>query len=253
MANKVLVVDDEKLIVKGIKFNLEQDGMEVDVAYDGKEALDLARKKEYDIILLDVMLPEMDGFEVCQQIRAESDVPIIMLTAKDDVSDKVMGLDMGADDYMTKPFAIEELLARIRVAYGADDYVTKPFNILELKARIKAITRRTKNRKGGENTARTLVSGDMRIELESRRVFIGDKEINLTAKEFDLLELLITNPNKVYKRDNLLNLVWGFDYPGDVRTVDVHVRRLREKIEKNPSDPRYIHTKWGVGYYFQKG
>lgn len=230
MANKVLVVDDEKLIVKGIKFNLEQDGMEVDVAYDGKEALELARKKEYDIILLDVMLPEMDGFEVCQQIRAESDVPIIMLTAKDDDMDKILGLE-----------------------YGADDYVTKPFNILELKARIKAITRRTKNRKGGENTARTLVSGDMRIELESRRVFIGDKEINLTAKEFDLLELLITNPNKVYKRDNLLNLVWGFDYPGDVRTVDVHVRRLREKIEKNPSDPRYIHTKWGVGYYFQKG
>ena len=230
MANKVLVVDDEKLIVKGIKFNLEQDGMEVDVAYDGKEALDLARKKEYDIILLDVMLPEMDGFEVCQQIRAESDVPIIMLTAKDDDMDKILGLE-----------------------YGADDYVTKPFNILELKARIKAITRRTKNRKGGENTARTLVSGDMRIELESRRVFIGDKEINLTAKEFDLLELLITNPNKVYKRDNLLNLVWGFDYPGDVRTVDVHVRRFREKIEKNPSDPRYIHTKWGVGYYFQKG
>lgn len=230
MANKVLVVDDEKLIVKGIKFNLEQDGMEVDVAYDGKEALELARKKEYDIILLDVMLPEMDGFEVCQQIRAESDVPIIMLTAKDDDMDKILGLE-----------------------YGADDYVTKPFNILELKARIKAITRRTKNRKGGESTARTLVSGDMRIELESRRVFIGDKEINLTAKEFDLLELLITNPNKVYKRDNLLNLVWGFDYPGDVRTVDVHVRRLREKIEKNPSDPRYIHTKWGVGYYFQKG
>lgn len=229
MANKVLVVDDEKLIVKGIKFNLEQDGMEVDTAYDGKEALELARKKEYDIILLDVMLPEMDGFEVCQQIREESDVPIIMLTAKDDDMDKILGLE-----------------------YGADDYVTKPFNILELKARIKAITRRTKNRKGSESAARTLVSGDMRIELESRRVFIGDKEINLTAKEFDLLELLITNPNKVYKRDNLLNLVWGFDYPGDVRTVDVHVRRLREKIEKNPSDPRYIHTKWGVGYYFQK-
>ncbi len=229
MANKVLVVDDEKLIVKGIKFNLEQDGMEVDVAYDGKEALELAGKKDYDIILLDVMLPELDGFEVCQQIRAESDVPIIMLTAKDDDMDKILGLE-----------------------YGADDYVTKPFNILELKARIKAITRRTKNRKSEESTARTLVSGDLRIELESRRVFIEDKEINLTAKEFDLLELLITNPNKVYKRDNLLNLVWGFDYPGDVRTVDVHVRRLREKIEKNPSDPRYIHTKWGVGYYFQK-
>ena len=176
MANKVLVVDDEKLIVKGIKFNLEQDGMEVDVAYDGKEALELAGKKDYDIILLDVMLPELDGFEVCQQIRAESDVPIIMLTAKDDDMDKILGLE-----------------------YGADDYVTKPFNILELKARIKAITRRTKNRKSEESTARTLVSGDLRIELESRRVFIEDKEINLTAKEFDLLELLITNPNKVYK------------------------------------------------------
>ncbi len=229
MANKVLVVDDEKLIVKGIKFNLEQDGMEVDAAYDGKEALELARKNDYDIILLDVMLPGLDGFEVCQQIREESDVPIIMLTAKDDHMDKILGLE-----------------------YGADDYVTKPFNILELKARIKAITRRTKNRRGAESSTRTLVSGDMKIELESRRVFIGDKEVNLTAKEFDLLELLITNPNKVYKRDNLLNLVWGFDYPGDVRTVDVHVRRLREKIEKNPSDPKYIHTKWGVGYYFQK-
>ena len=229
MANRVLVVDDEKLIVKGIKFSLEQDGMEVDAAYDGRQALEMARQNDYDIILLDVMLPELNGFEVCQMLREESDVPVIMLTAKGDDMDKILGLE-----------------------YGADDYVTKPFNILEVKARIKAIIRRTKNKKEAEPPLRTLVSGDMRIELDSRRVFISDKEVNLTAKEFDLLELLITNPNKVFNRENLLNLVWGFDYPGDVRTVDVHVRRLREKIEANPSEPRYIHTKWGVGYYFQK-
>lgn len=229
MANKVLVVDDEKLIVKGIKFSLEQDGMEVDAAYDGKQALEMARQNNYDIILLDVMLPELNGFEVCQMIREESDVPIIMLTAKGDDMDKILGLE-----------------------YGADDYVTKPFNILEVKARIKAIIRRTKSKKKEEAAPRTIVSGDLKIELDSRRVFIGDKEVNLTAKEFDLLELLITNPNKVFNRENLLDLVWGFDYPGDVRTVDVHVRRLREKIEANPSEPRYIHTKWGVGYYFQK-
>lgn len=229
MANRVLVVDDEKLIVKGIKFSLEQDGMEVDAAYDGKQALEMARQNNYDIILLDVMLPELNGFEVCQMLREESDVPVIMLTAKGDDMDKILGLE-----------------------YGADDYVTKPFNILEVKARIKAIIRRTKNKKAEEPAPRTLVSGEMQIELDSRRVFISDKEVNLTAKEFDLLELLITNPNKVFNRENLLNMVWGFDYPGDVRTVDVHVRRLREKIEENPSEPRYIHTKWGVGYYFQK-
>ena len=229
MANRVLVVDDEKLIVKGIKFSLEQDGMEVDAAYDGKQALEMARQNEYDIILLDVMLPELNGFEVCQMLREESDVPVIMLTAKGDDMDKILGLE-----------------------YGADDYVTKPFNILEVKARIKAIIRRTKNKQQAEPAPRTLVAGDMQIELDSRRVFISEKEVNLTAKEFDLLELLITNPNKVFNRENLLNMVWGFDYPGDVRTVDVHVRRLREKIEANPSEPRYIHTKWGVGYYFQK-
>ncbi len=229
MANKVLVVDDEKLIVKGIKFSLEQDNMEVDAAYDGRQALEMARQNDYDIILLDVMLPELNGFEVCQMLREESDVPIIMLTAKGDDMDKILGLE-----------------------YGADDYITKPFNILEVKARIKAIIRRTKKRAEKEPAPRTIVSGDMKIELDSRRVFIGEKEVNLTAKEFDLLELLITNPNKVFNRENLLDLVWGFDYPGDVRTVDVHVRRLREKIEANPSEPKYIHTKWGVGYYFQK-
>ena len=229
MTNKVLVVDDEKLIVKGIKFSLEQDGMEVTAAYYGKEAYELAMQNDYDIILLDVMLPELNGFEVCQMIREKSDVPIIMLTAKGDDMDKILGLE-----------------------YGADDYVTKPFNILEIKARIKAIIRRTKGRKQEQPAERTIVSVEKRIELDSRRVFIGDREVNLTAKEFDLLELLITNPNKVFNRENLLNLVWGYDYPGDVRTVDVHVRRLREKIEASPSEPKYIHTKWGVGYFFQK-
>ena len=228
MARKVLVVDDEKLIVKGIRYSLEQDGMEVEVAYDGRTALDMARERTYDIILLDVMLPELNGFEVCQMIREFSNVPIIMLTAKGDDMDKILGLE-----------------------YGADDYITKPFNILEVKARIKAVMRRTKAKKEAPDDPRTIVSGDMRIDLDGRRVFISGKEVNLTAKEFDLLELLITNPNKVYNRENLLNLVWGYDYPGDVRTVDVHVRRLREKIENNPSEPKYIHTKWGVGYFFQ--
>lgn len=228
MAKKVLVVDDEKLIVKGIRFSLEQDGMEVDCAYDGEKALECAKNKEYDMILLDLMLPKMNGLEVCQQIREFSDVPIIMLTAKGDDMDKILGLE-----------------------YGADDYITKPFNILEVKARIKAIMRRTRVKEPEIVNSRVITSGDMRIDLDSRRVFISEKEVNLTAKEFDLLELLITNPNKVYNRENLLNLVWGYDYPGDVRTVDVHVRRLREKVEVNPSEPRYIHTKWGVGYFFQ--
>ena len=229
MANKVLVVDDEKLIVKGIKFSLEQEGMEVDTAYDGNEAYEKAMAGDYDMILLDVMLPGMNGLEVCQMIRETKDVPIIMLTAKGDDMDKILGLE-----------------------YGADDYVTKPFNILEVKARIKAVIRRSKNRLEEPVKTNTVTSGDMMIELDSRRVFIAGREVNLTAKEFDLLELLITNPNKVFNRENLLDLVWGTDYPGDVRTVDVHVRRLREKIETNPSDPKYIHTKWGVGYFFQK-
>lgn len=229
MDRRVLVVDDEKLIVKGIKFSLEQDSMEVDVAYDGNEALEKATNNTYDVILLDVMLPGLNGFEVCQMIREFSDVPIIMLTAKGDDMDKILGLD-----------------------YGADDYVTKPFNILEVKARIKAILRRTKNRQPAQEETNQILCGDMRIDMDSRRVFISGREVNLTAKEYDLLELLILNPNKVYNREILLNLVWGHDYPGDVRTVDVHVRRLREKIEANPSEPKYIHTKWGVGYFFQK-
>ena len=228
MSKRVLVVDDEKLIVKGIRFSLEQDGMDVDAAYDGEEALVMARENEYDIILLDLMLPKLDGLGVCQQIREFSSVPIVMLTAKGDDMDKILGLE-----------------------YGADDYITKPFNILEVKARIKAIMRRTTKTAPKEEKAKKVVSGDLKLDCESRRVFIAGQEINLTAKEFDLLERLVFNPNKVYSRENLLNIVWGYEYPGDVRTVDVHIRRLREKIELNPSDPKYVHTKWGVGYYFQ--
>ena len=225
---RVLVVDDEKLIVKGIRFSLEQEGMKVDCAYDGEEALKLAKENIYDILLLDVMLPKYDGFEVCRQIREYSDVPIIMLTAKGDDMDKILGLE-----------------------YGADDYITKPFNILEVKARIKAILRRTGRKKTEREDDKIIVKGEMKIDCESRRVVIGEQETNLTAKEFDLLELLAMNPNKVYSRENLLNIVWGYEYPGDARTVDVHIRRLREKIEVNPSDPKYVYTQWGVGYYFR--
>ena len=199
MANKVLVVDDEKLIVKGLKFSLEQDGMQVECAYDGEEALECARKNSYDMILLDIMLPKMDGMEVCQQIREFSDVPIIMLT---------------------------------------------------VKARIKAILRRNSKASAKTEASSQIETGDMRMDCDSRSLFIHDKEVYLTAKEFDLLELLVLNPNKVYSRETLLNTIWGYDYPGDARTVDVHVRRLREKIEENPSEPKYVHTKWGVGYYF---
>lgn len=231
MARRVLVVDDEKIIVKGIRFSLEQDDMEVDVAYDGEDALRLAKLNPYDIILLDVMLPKMDGFEVCQAIREFSNVPIIMLTAKSDDMDKILGLE-----------------------YGADDYITKPFNILEVKARIKAIIRRTSSRK---QTVEELlpegmvVRGDMKLDTIGRRVYINEKEVRLTSKEFDILELMVLHPNKVYSREELLKLIWGDHFPGDGRTVDVHVRRMREKIEVNPREPKYIHTKWGTGYYFQ--
>ena len=229
MAKRVLVVDDEKMIVKGLRFSLEQDGMEVDCAYDGEEALQMAERNQYEVILLDIMLPKLTGFEVCQKIREFSDVPVIMLTAKGDDMDKILGLE-----------------------YGDDDYITKPFNILEVKARIKAIMRRSTKKETApaeDPSIRTL--GNMKIDAEGRRVYMHGKEINLTVKEFDLLEILMNNPNKVYSREKLLNDVWGYEYLGDVRTVDVHVRRLREKIETNPSDPKYIHTKWGVGYYFQ--
>ena len=224
MAKKVLVVDDEKLIVKGIRFSLLQDGMEVDCAYDGEEAFNMAKANSYDMILLDVMLPKM-----CQAIREFSDVPIVMLTAKGDDMDKILGLE-----------------------YGADDYITKPFNILEVKARIKAIMRRTSPERAPQVQSSVIEKGDIKLDCDSRRLFINDNEINLTAREFELLEILIKNENKVYSRESLLKIVWGEDYPGDVRTVDVHVRRLREKIEANPSEPKYVHTKWGVGYYYNQ-
>ncbi len=226
---KVLVVDDERLIVKGIKFSLEQDDMQVDCAYDGEEALTFAKQNDYDMILLDIMLPKLTGLEVCQQIREFSDVPIIMLTAKGEDMDKILGLE-----------------------YGADDYITKPFNILEVKARIKAIMRRDSKKKEKPAPVRKITAGDLSLDSDSRRVFVAGREVNLTAKEFDVLELLIYNPAKVYSRENLLKTVWGSEYPGDVRTVDVHIRRLREKIEEDPGEPRYIHTKWGVGYFFQE-
>lgn len=227
MARKVLVVDDEKLIVKGIRFSLEQDGMEVDYAYDGESALEAAHDKQYDVILLDVMLPKMSGFDVCQQIREFSDVPIIMLTAKGDDMNKILGLE-----------------------YGADDYITKPFNILEVKARIKAIIRRS-SKQSRESGDRTETYGSMKIDAGSKRVYLKDREISLTTREYELLSLLIRNPRQIYSREKLLHEVWGASYPGDARTVDVHIRRLREKIEENPSDPVFIHTKWGVGYYFE--
>lgn len=229
MANKILVVDDEKLIVKGIRFSLIQEGMEVDTAYDGEEALAKVREKEYDLVLLDIMLPKLSGIDVLHQIREFSDVPVIMLTAKGEDMDKILGLE-----------------------YGADDYITKPFNILEVKARMKAIIRR--NNRGvqpKEGAIRYIIRKDMKLDPEGRRVFIRDREVSLTAKEYDLLELLVTNPNKVYSREKLLNMVWGYEYPGDVRTVDVHIRRLREKVEMNPSEPKYVYTKWGVGYYYK--
>lgn len=228
MDKKILVVDDEKMIVKGIRFSLEQDNLSVDVAYDGEEALRLARENEYAVVLLDVMLPGLNGFEVCRMIREFSNMPIIMLTAKGDDMDKILGLE-----------------------YGADDYITKPFNILEVKARIKALMRRCSITSPGlgENE---IVSGDLRLLRNERRVYICGVEYNLTAKEFEVLELLVTNPDKVYGREALLHAVWGKDYPGDARTVDVHIRRLREKIERNPKEPVYVQTKWGIGYYYKE-
>ena len=227
MSKRILVVDDEKMIVKGLKFSLEQDGYEVDTAFDGQEALRLAHETEYDTVLLDVMLPELSGYEVCQNIREFSDMPVIMVTAKSEDIDKIMGLE-----------------------YGADDYITKPFNILEVKARIKALIRR--NSKASKQAAKPthVEIGELTLDCVSRRVVRSDIQINLTAKEFDLLELLSFNPDRVYSREELLKIVWGTDFPGDVRTVDVHVRRLREKLEKDPTNPEYVHTKWGVGYFF---
>ncbi|MBE7027753.1 MAG: response regulator transcription factor [Ruminococcaceae bacterium] len=225
---KILIVDDEKLLVKGIKYNFEQDGFTIVSAYDGEEALKMANDKSIDLIILDLMLPKIDGLTVCQKIREFSNVPIIMLTAKTEDMDKILGLE-----------------------YGADDYLTKPFNILELKARVKAVLRRvTPNDTNREKSVVTF--GSVKLDYNLRRTEIEGRVIDLTSKEFDLMDLFITNAGKVYSRENLLDIVWGFEYPGDVRTVDVHVRRLREKVEPNPAEPKYIHTKWGVGYYFKE-
>ena len=232
MSRKVLVVDDEKLIVKGIRFSLEQDGMEVDCAYDGEEAVEKAKEKKYDIILLDLMLPKMDGLEVCQQIREFSNVPIIMLTARSEDADKIIGLESGADDYMTKPF-----------------------NILELKARVRALLRRagmSSNQQEKAESSEQLTAGHIMLDLAQRVAIKSGAAVDLTVKEFDLLELLMRNPGRVYSRENLLDLVWGYEYQGDYRTVDVHIRRLREKLELDPANPKLILTKWGVGYYLRQ-
>lgn len=226
MARRVLIVDDEPLIVKGLKYSLEHDGFETESAADGEEAVNKFFAGQFDLILLDVMLPKLNGIEVCQRIREKSNVPIIMLTAKGEDMDKILGLE-----------------------YGADDYMTKPFNILEVKARIKSILRRTTVQQH-DNSAKILQVRDMKINLNNRSVTIGGKEVNLTAKEFDLLQLFVSNRGKVFSRESLLETIWRYDYLGDLRTVDVHIRRLREKIEKNPAQPEFIFTKWGVGYYF---
>ena len=224
---KILVVDDEQLLVKGIKFNLENEGYKVETAYDGGTALELAKNNKYDLIILDLMMPEIDGLECCMKIREFSNVPIIMLTARGEDTDKIIGFEC-----------------------GADDYITKPFNILELKARIRAMLRRT----GGSQGARkenTITIGSLTLDTDQRIALRHGEVVELTAKEYDLIELLMKNPRRVYSRENLMNVVWGYSYAGDYRTVDVHIRRLREKLEDNPAEPAYIMTKWGVGYYFK--
>lgn len=229
MDRRMLVVDDEKLIVKGLKYGFEQDEMEVDVAYDGEEALEKIRQNQYAVVLLDLMLPKISGMDVCQMVREFSDVPIIMLTAKDDDMDKILGFE-----------------------YGADDYITKPFKILEVKARVKALIRRYEGtRRRDLVKSNIIVSKDLKFDTANRRFYINDIEYNLTGKEYEILELLVTHKGKVYPREELAKIVWGEDFPGDFRTVDVHIRRLREKIEPNPSEPRYVQTKWGVGYFYK--
>ena len=226
---RVLVVDDEKLIVKGIKFGLERADCSVFCAYSGDEALNMARENEFDMILLDIMLPGMSGFDVCREIRRFSNVPIIMITARGNDEDKLKGFEC-----------------------GADDYVTKPFNLNEVKARMKAILRRGAMSANVREDIETLEYGDICLNYKERCAYIKGVNVNLTVKEFDVLALLMENPNKVYSREDLLMKVWNYDSPGDARTVDVHVRRLREKIEENPAEPLYIQTKWGVGYYFKQ-
>ena len=225
---KILVVDDEQVLVKGLKFNLENEGYTVETAGDGATAVELAKNGDFDLILLDLMMPEVDGLTACMQIREFSNVPIIMLTARGEDTDKLLGFE-----------------------YGADDYVTKPFNILELKARIRALLRRSGSAASQENRRELLSAGPISVD-SAQRVALRDGEVvELTAKEYDLIELLIKNPRRVYSRENLMDLVWGYTYAGDYRTVDVHIRRLREKLEKDPANPEYILTKWGVGYYFK--
>ena len=221
---KILVVDDEKTLVKGIKFNLENEGYEVECAYDGAAAVELARNNRFDLLILDVMMPEVDGLEACMRIREFSNVPIIMLTAKSEDADKLMGFECGADDYLTKPF-----------------------NILELKARVRALLRRAAGVQRQQGSV--LTAGDLSLNTEERVAIRGGKTVDLTAK--DLIELLMRNPRRVYSRENLMNVVWGYTYAGDYRTVDVHIRRLREKLEQDPAEPEHIMTKWGVGYYFK--
>ena len=224
---KILVVDDEKLLVKGIKFNLENEGYQVECAYDGAAAIELARSGGFDLIILDLMMPEVDGLEACMRIREFSNVPIIMLTARSEDTDKIIGFES-----------------------GADDYITKPFNILELKARIRAMLRRAGS--GAQGKPSTLITvGGITLDTEQRVAIRGGESVDLTAKEYDLIELLMKNPRRVYSRENLMNVVWGYSYAGDYRTVDVHIRRLREKLERNSAEPEYILTKWGVGYYFK--
>ena len=223
---KILVVDDEKTLVKGIKFNLENEGYQVECAYDGAAAVELARNEKFDLLILDVMMPEVDGLEACMRIREFSNVPIIMLTAKSEDADKLMGFECGADDYLTKPF-----------------------NILELKARVRALLRRAAGVQRVQGAVLTV--GDIALNTEERVAIRDGEVVDLTAKEYDLIELLMRNPRRVYSRENLMNVVWGYSYAGDYRTVDVHIRRLREKLEKNPAEPDHIMTKWGVGYYFK--
>ena len=224
---RILVVDDEKVLVKGIKFNLEAEGYEVDACYDGETAVEMAKSGDYDLILLDLMMPKLDGLEACAKIRESSTVPIIMLTAKSEDTDKLLGFE-----------------------YGADDYITKPFNVLELKARVRALLRRSAIKSSASSAEELLTRGSITLDTSRRIALKTGEPVDLTAKEFSLAELLMRNPGKVYSREQLLDLVWGYDYQGDIRTVDVHIRRLREKLERNPAAPEYIITKWGVGYYF---